>query len=152
MFPPLAPPSISSMGTEDDDGASAKSQPRQQERPQKPAGAVTFTEDFVFRSRVTEDKRRKRAMVIAHEMSHVRNYDIRLMTVIAALVGTLALLSDWAGRMGRVAGGTRRSRSSSRDGGIVLCQRLTVQRRSRRKGQQSGENERFLQALAQAVQ
>lgn len=55
--------------------------------------------------------------VIAHEMSHVRNYDIRLMTVIAALVGTLALLSDWAGRMGRVAGGTRRSRSSSRDGG-----------------------------------
>lgn len=55
--------------------------------------------------------------VIAHEMSHVRNYDIRLMTVITALVGTLALLSDWAGRMGRVAGGTRRSRSSSRDGG-----------------------------------
>jgi heat shock protein HtpX len=54
--------------------------------------------------------------VVAHEMSHIRNYDIRLMTVIAALVGTLALLSDWAGRMGRVAGGTRRSRSS-RDGG-----------------------------------
>ena len=54
--------------------------------------------------------------VIAHEMSHVRNYDIRLMTVIAALVGAIALLSDWAGRMGRVAGGTRRSRGS-RDGG-----------------------------------
>jgi aminopeptidase N len=34
-------------------------------------GAVTFTEDFVFRSRVTDDKRRRRAMVIAHEMSHM---------------------------------------------------------------------------------
>jgi heat shock protein HtpX len=54
--------------------------------------------------------------VVAHEMSHIRNYDIRLMTVIAALVGTLALLSDWAGRMGRVAGGTR-SRSRSKNGG-----------------------------------
>lgn len=55
--------------------------------------------------------------VIGHEMSHIRNYDIRLMTVIAALVGTLALLSDWAGRMGRIAGGTRRSRSRGKDGG-----------------------------------
>jgi aminopeptidase N len=34
-------------------------------------GAVTFSEDFVFRSRVTESKRRTRAMVIAHEMSHM---------------------------------------------------------------------------------
>ena len=34
-------------------------------------GAVTFTEDFVFRSRVTDDQRRKRAMVIAHEMAHM---------------------------------------------------------------------------------
>ncbi len=34
-------------------------------------GAVTFTEDFVFRSRVTEDQRRKRAMVVAHEMAHM---------------------------------------------------------------------------------
>ena len=55
--------------------------------------------------------------VVAHEMSHIRNYDIRLMTVIAALVGTLALLSDWAGRMGRVAGGTRRSSSRKKDSG-----------------------------------
>jgi heat shock protein HtpX len=59
--------------------------------------------------------------VVAHEMAHVRNYDIRLMTVIAALVGTLALLSDWAGRVGRVGrmgGGSRRgSRSGSKDGG-----------------------------------
>ena len=30
--------------------------------------------------------------VVAHELSHVRNLDIRLMTVIAAMVGTIALL------------------------------------------------------------
>ncbi len=36
--------------------------------------------------------------VIAHEMAHIRNYDIRLMTLIAALMGAVALLSDWAAR------------------------------------------------------
>jgi len=32
--------------------------------------------------------------VIAHEMSHIKNYDIRLMTLIVVLVGLTALLSD----------------------------------------------------------
>ena len=34
-------------------------------------GAVTFSEVFVFRSRTTDDKRRQRAMVVAHEMAHM---------------------------------------------------------------------------------
>jgi len=42
----------------------------------------------------------------------VRNLDIRLMTVIAAMVGTIALLSDWSGR-GMSSGS--RSSSNSRD-------------------------------------
>jgi len=33
--------------------------------------------------------------VIAHEMSHVKNYDILLASIVAVLVGTLALISDW---------------------------------------------------------
>ncbi len=33
--------------------------------------------------------------VIAHELSHVKNYDIRVMTVVVVLVGTLSLLADW---------------------------------------------------------
>jgi heat shock protein HtpX len=33
--------------------------------------------------------------VIAHEMSHIGNYDIRLMMVIVVLVGIVVLLSDW---------------------------------------------------------
>lgn len=33
--------------------------------------------------------------VIAHELSHVKNYDILLSSVVAVLVGTVALISDW---------------------------------------------------------
>lgn len=33
--------------------------------------------------------------VVAHELSHVRNYDIRLMTLTVVMVGVIALLSDW---------------------------------------------------------
>jgi heat shock protein HtpX len=32
--------------------------------------------------------------VIAHEMSHIQNYDIRFMTLVSVLVGTVMLLSD----------------------------------------------------------
>jgi len=32
--------------------------------------------------------------VIAHELSHVGNYDIRLLTIVAILVGVIALVSD----------------------------------------------------------
>lgn len=32
--------------------------------------------------------------VIAHELSHIKNYDIRLMAVVAILVGTVAYLAD----------------------------------------------------------
>ena len=51
--------------------------------------------------------------VIAHEMSHIRNYDVRLMTVVAALVGAVVLLADWARRVMFYGnrGNTRRSRN-----------------------------------------
>ena len=54
--------------------------------------------------------------VVSHEMSHVKNYDIRLMTVVAALVGSVLLLSDW-GRRGLWWGGGRRRSSDSGGGG-----------------------------------
>ena len=38
--------------------------------------------------------------VVAHEMSHIRNYDTRVMTVTAALLGALLLLHDWTARSG----------------------------------------------------
>ena len=53
--------------------------------------------------------------VVAHEMAHIRNYDVRLMTLLAALVGALALMSDvgrkffrYGGRIGGRGGGGRR--------------------------------------------
>lgn len=33
--------------------------------------------------------------VTAHELSHIGNYDIRLMTVVVVLVGIVVLISDW---------------------------------------------------------
>ncbi len=33
--------------------------------------------------------------VIAHEMSHIANYDIKIATLAAVLVGTVALISEW---------------------------------------------------------
>jgi heat shock protein HtpX len=55
--------------------------------------------------------------VIAHEMSHIRNLDVRLMTIVAALVGGVVLLSDWARRS--MAWGPRRRRDSEGGGGIA---------------------------------
>jgi heat shock protein HtpX len=47
--------------------------------------------------------------VVAHEMAHIRNLDVRLMTLLAGMVGAIALLSDGMGRtLGR--GGVRGSR------------------------------------------
>ena len=54
--------------------------------------------------------------VVAHELSHVRNLDIRVMTVVAALAGAIALLSDWA-RRGMMWGGGSRRRDSGHGGG-----------------------------------
>jgi heat shock protein HtpX len=49
--------------------------------------------------------------VVAHEMAHVKNLDVRLMTLLAGMVGAIALLSDGMGRtIGR--GGVRGVRSS----------------------------------------
>ncbi|MFH1840821.1 MAG: M48 family metallopeptidase [Candidatus Shapirobacteria bacterium] len=48
--------------------------------------------------------------VIAHELSHVRNYDMLLMTVVAVLVGMITLVADWLIRT-RMWGGDDNDRS-----------------------------------------
>ena len=53
--------------------------------------------------------------VVAHEMGHVANLDVRLMTLLTALVGGVALAHEAAFRWMRYGGGGRRSRS--RNGG-----------------------------------
>jgi len=37
--------------------------------------------------------------VIAHELSHVKNYDIRLMTIVIVLVGIISILANWFFRL-----------------------------------------------------
>lgn len=53
--------------------------------------------------------------VIGHEMSHVRNYDIRLQTIALALTAAISLLVNW-GMNAFWWGGGRRSRDDDRDG------------------------------------
>jgi heat shock protein HtpX len=64
--------------------------------------------------------------VIAHEVSHIRNYDIRLMLLLAVLVGTIVMLADFFWQILRFSGGKSSSSSGgSKDsgkggGGIVV--------------------------------
>jgi heat shock protein HtpX len=57
--------------------------------------------------------RREVEAVVAHELSHVKNYDIRLMSLVTILVGFISLLADWILRM--TYWGGRRKRDD-RDG------------------------------------
>jgi heat shock protein HtpX len=61
--------------------------------------------------------------VIAHEMSHIRNYDIRLMLLMSVLVGTIAILVDlvWQSLRFTSLGGRRgRGRDDGDGGGGIL--------------------------------
>jgi heat shock protein HtpX len=55
--------------------------------------------------------------VVAHEMSHIRNYDILLQTLTVVMVGVVALLSDWLRRSFWWGGPRRRSDERGRGGG-----------------------------------
>jgi heat shock protein HtpX len=57
--------------------------------------------------------------VVAHEMSHIRNLDVRVMTIVAALVGAVALLADWARRGMTWGGGARRRDRDDRSSGAA---------------------------------
>jgi len=56
--------------------------------------------------------------VLAHELSHIRNYDIRFMTLVATLVGLIVIISELFRRSMWYGGG--RSRDDDRGGGILL--------------------------------
>ena len=55
--------------------------------------------------------------VIGHEVSHIRNLDIRISTIAVALASAITLLSSMAGRMMWWGGASRSRRSNDRDGG-----------------------------------
>jgi heat shock protein HtpX len=53
-------------------------------------GVICFTTGIIQRL----DKRELEG-VVAHEMSHIGNYDTRLMSIVSILVGSVSLLADW---------------------------------------------------------
>ena len=56
--------------------------------------------------------------VVAHEMAHIRNHDVKLMTLLAALVGVLALIADGTWRVLWFGGGRgRRGGGGGKKGG-----------------------------------
>lgn len=57
--------------------------------------------------------------VIAHELSHIQNYDIRVMTVVIVCVGMVALLSDFFLRF-RFFGGHSNNKDSNSQIGILF--------------------------------
>jgi heat shock protein HtpX len=64
--------------------------------------------------------------VIAHELSHVRNFDIRYSLLVAALVGSLALLSDMLLRFAMFGGGRRRDNDKGGGGLQIIVFFLTI--------------------------
>jgi len=62
--------------------------------------------------------------VTAHELSHIGNYDIRLMSIVSVLVGTLVLLSDWFTRGMFYGGGRKRDRGGA--SGVLMLVGLVL--------------------------
>jgi heat shock protein HtpX len=57
--------------------------------------------------------------VIAHELSHIKNYDMRLMSMVAVLVGMLTLVADWLLRFSMVS--DNRDRKDSGQFGLIMA-------------------------------
>ncbi len=62
--------------------------------------------------------------VIAHEISHIRNYDILTMTLVASLVGVIAILARWIWHS--FYWGGRRRREERGGNGIILLIALVL--------------------------
>jgi heat shock protein HtpX len=73
----------------------------------------------VTRGLLTLCNRDELQAVVAHELGHVKNLDVRLMTTLAALVGAVALMQDGMGRMlrGGARSGMLRAGAGGRRGG-----------------------------------
>ena len=71
-------------------------------------GVVCFTTGIIQKL-----EKRELEGVIAHEMSHIGNYDTLLMSIVCILVGSLSLLADWFTRGVFFRKGRRSSNDSS---------------------------------------
>jgi heat shock protein HtpX len=58
--------------------------------------------------------------VMAHELGHVKNYDIRVTTIVFGLVSAVAVLADFAIRMAFFSGGNRRDSNDNGFGAALI--------------------------------
>ena len=58
--------------------------------------------------------------VIGHEVSHIRNYDIRISTIAVALASAITMLSSIGGRMMWWGGGRRRDDDREGSSGLEI--------------------------------
>lgn len=78
-------------------------------------GVICFTTGIIDRL-----EKRELEGVIAHELSHIGNYDIRLMSIVSVLVGTVTLLADFFTRGMFYGSRGRRSSKDSNSNGLIL--------------------------------
>ena len=58
--------------------------------------------------------------VLAHEMSHIKNYDILLSAVVSVMVGFIVILSDWFTRISFYVGRRGRDRDNDNNGNAIV--------------------------------
>ncbi len=80
----------------------------------------------VTRGLLTDLNREELQGVIAHEMSHILNWDTRYMTAVSILVGLIALVCDGVLRAGRFGIGTRGGRGKGKGGGAAIAMILLL--------------------------
>lgn len=58
--------------------------------------------------------------VVAHELTHIKNYDIRLMSLVSVMVGLIALIADWFLRMSFHSKNRSSDRENNQLGAIIM--------------------------------
>ncbi len=58
--------------------------------------------------------------VLAHEMSHIKNYDILLSAVVSVMVGFVVILSDWFTRISFYGGRREHDRDNENNGNAIV--------------------------------
>lgn len=88
-------------------------------KPEK--GVVAFTTGLLEKL-----NREELAGVVAHELAHIRNYDIRLTTICIALVGVIVLLANFGSRMLFFRGGSNNNNRKSHPALIIVALALVI--------------------------
>ncbi|KKT90782.1 MAG: Protease HtpX-like protein [Parcubacteria group bacterium GW2011_GWF2_45_11] len=64
--------------------------------------------------------------VIAHELSHIKNYDIRVMTIVIICVGIITLMTDFFLRAHFFLGGKRNDHNAGQLGAVLMIVGLVL--------------------------